>query len=189
VDTSYFAVVGAETAWPFPNGRKLQQFGDGTSKTITLIEVTGRKVNWMEPRDISLEEAVAIVTTASPSGHVHVYDRFLSTSYPQYSGRNVIYGDGHSTWMSQLRDADLARALFTAAGRELIPDEGRWDVLDDTPRYTKVVKWGKIWSLTLFTVLTLLPAFWIKRRSVFQGDAQGGETLAGEPAVELTSGA
>jgi len=163
-ETQYFAVIGPETGWPGSVGRNIRQFRDGTSKTIMVIEATGLGVHWMEPRDPTLEEAVALLTTKPRSGHLHVHDGFLATTYYETSFRNVAFCDGHVVWLGQLKDAELAKALLTATGGERVRNE---DWLQDyvEPRATTIVKWGKVWGLSVFIVLALLPAACVRRRS------------------------
>jgi prepilin-type processing-associated H-X9-DG protein len=123
VETNYFAVVAPETGW----GKSLGQFTDGASKTIMLIEATGLNINWMEPRDVSLDEALELLTTRPRSGHLHVEHGFLTTTYYETSYRNVAYSDGHVEYIRQLKDKDIAKALLTAAGGERFPfDNSEW---------------------------------------------------------------
>jgi prepilin-type processing-associated H-X9-DG protein len=169
-ETQYFAVVDPQSAWPGRNGRQIREFSDGTSWTIMVLEASGLGVNWMEPRDVSLDEAIELMTTKPRSGHSHVEDGFLTTTFYETSARNVVFVDGHVTWMEQLRDPWFAKALLTAAGGEQLspvyeapvqPDPRRAPV---APKTTTVIKWGVVWSLTLFVILSLLPAAWIGRR-------------------------
>jgi type II secretory pathway pseudopilin PulG len=169
-ETHYFAIVDPKTAWPGGKGRHLKQFADGTAWTIMVIEASGLGINWMDPRDVSLDEAIELMTTKPRSGHSHVVDGFLATTYYETSLRYVAFCDGHVQLIEQLRDPWFAKALLTAAGGEQLspvyeapvqPDPRRAPV---DPKSTTVVKWGVVWSLTLFVILSLLPAAWIGRR-------------------------
>jgi prepilin-type processing-associated H-X9-DG protein len=161
LETNYFAVVGPETGW----GKNLGQFTDGSSKTIMVIEATGLGINWMEPRDVTLDEAIELLTTKKRSGHTHVDDGFLTTTYYETSYRNVAYCDGHVEWMGQLRDSAIAKALFTIAGGERMNfAEGQSQLELAELKTTTVVKWGKVWGLSVFVLLSLLPAVRLQRR-------------------------
>jgi prepilin-type processing-associated H-X9-DG protein len=165
-ETHYFAVVAPETGW----GKSFRQFSDGASNTIMVIEATGLGVNWMEPRDVTLDEAIELLTTKPRSGHTHVDDGFFTTTYYETSYRNAAYFDGHVQWMGQLKDSAIAKALFTIAGGERIDFAHGQTRLDQVERKTTtVVKWGKIWGLSVFVVLALLPAMWLKRRQCVAG--------------------
>lgn len=63
--TSYVAVVGEDTFWPGTAPRYLEMpedygaYPDYLSK-ILLIEIPHSKIEWMEPKDISVQEACAL---------------------------------------------------------------------------------------------------------------------------------
>jgi prepilin-type processing-associated H-X9-DG protein len=179
-ETHYFAIVGKQASWPSGTGRKISEFTDGSEKTIMLIEASGLRINWMEPRDVSMQEAVALLTKAG-AGHVNVQDRFLTTRYYESAYRNVAYCDGHVTRIGQLADADLARSLLTAAGNEPVPIA--INQKDLTGKATTVVKWGIVWSLTTFVVLSLLPLAWIGRRGSKETTI-AGENVANNDIVD-----
>jgi hypothetical protein len=54
--TSYLAVTGNDAAWPGRKSSRLDDFAEEGRNTIMLIECADSKVNWLEPRDISIEE-------------------------------------------------------------------------------------------------------------------------------------
>jgi len=56
--THYLAIVGPGTAWPAPDCVSRSDIPDGTLHTISVVEFVDVEVNWMEPRDIPVEEAV-----------------------------------------------------------------------------------------------------------------------------------
>jgi len=60
-DTSYVVVIGPGTAFPGKRGVKLSEFTDGTSNTITVVEVANSGIHWMEPRDLD-------ITKLAPTG-------------------------------------------------------------------------------------------------------------------------
>jgi type II secretory pathway pseudopilin PulG len=174
-ETHYFAIVAPETGWPGIAGRNIRQFSDGTAKTIMVIEATGLGVHWMEPRDVTLAEAVELLTTKPRSGHRHVEDGFLTTTYYETSFRNVSFCDGRVVWMGQFKDADLAIALLTAAGRETIAWRDGSLPLEayQEAKTTAVIKWGKVWGLSVFVVLSLLPAAWLRTRKLEAAAVEG----------------
>jgi len=58
--TSYVAVVGKNTLWPGRTGRKIPKLTPEIMDTIVLIEIPDSDIPWTEPRDLTLEEAVAL---------------------------------------------------------------------------------------------------------------------------------
>lgn len=69
--TSYVAIVGQETVWPGAKSLDGEEvFSD--REAILLTEVKQSGIHWMEPRDLSYEEATQGLIESSPhSGFVH----------------------------------------------------------------------------------------------------------------------
>jgi type II secretory pathway pseudopilin PulG len=177
----YFAVVDPASGWPGVIGRPYTQFSDGTSSTVMILEASDRGTNWMEPRDLSMDEAVKLLTTEQSPGHPHVEEGLLTRTYSG-SSRNVTYCDGSVYSLSQLRDTAVAKAMLTAAGGESIPNDSESVFV---PRETRVeIKWGAVWGLAVFIALAIAPAAWLRRRQ------QGVEpTDTSTAAVQRTAGA
>ena len=81
LETSYFTVVGPETAFSGSVGRPFTNIADGTANTILVIEASGLERNWMDPHDVTFEEAVELLTTKPRSGHMAVSEDFFTTTY------------------------------------------------------------------------------------------------------------
>jgi hypothetical protein len=154
--TSYFAVVGTRTAWPGAKGRRLDEFSDRPEETILLIESHAREVNWAEPRDLSFEEAVGLLTKAVPANDGHPIKKgfFYKTGY----ARCVAFADGRVQYFYGPMSRELAVALLTIDGGEII-DLG---VLDQS--FQPELDYGKCYAFGLFVVLSLLPAMRVRRR-------------------------
>jgi hypothetical protein len=77
--------------------------------------------------------------------------------------------------MGQFKDADLAIALLTAAGRETIAWRDGSLPLEayQEAKTTAVIKWGKVWGLSVFVVLSLLPAAWLRTRKLEAAAVEG----------------
>jgi hypothetical protein len=58
--TDYVAVVGPNTLWPGSKSAVLAKDGSDDDK-ILLIEVINSDIHWMEPRDLTLEDALEII--------------------------------------------------------------------------------------------------------------------------------
>jgi hypothetical protein len=97
--------------------------------------------------------------------------------------------------MEQLQDSEFAKALLTAAGGEhLSPQIDAFSSIPYNtdpvkPRSTTVVKWGVVWSLTVFVILALLPAWWVGRRRTIAAPSTNQEPNAGVSEVGVAADA
>jgi prepilin-type processing-associated H-X9-DG protein len=133
-----------------------------------VIEAAGLGVNWLQPQDLSVEQAVELLTTKQHSGHAAADEGFFTTTHYDRSYRNVAYADGHIEWMSQLKDADVAKGLLTVAGGEPWPFEpSEWDDKFVEASTHTTINWGNVWGLSIFVFLYLLPG-WLLYRNVAQ---------------------
>jgi len=101
--TSYVAIVGPKTVWPpsgiafrrsgkrygalgaaMPTGRKRSEIKD-TKHTILLIEIPNSNINWLEPRDVTIDQLKNGLAGLIPPGG----------SSPHPEGFNVLFADGH----------------------------------------------------------------------------------------------
>lgn len=104
--TTYFAVVGPDTALAPLDPHELSGITDGLENTIVVIDAdSDRAVHWMSPYDLSLEEAAECIT-ASSGQHPGIF--------------NVAYADGHASAVNSDIEVDRLRALLTIAGGEEI---------------------------------------------------------------------
>ena len=108
-ETSYVAVVGPETAWPDGQPTEMRTIRDGTSKTILLVESADSGINWLEPRDLSFEQALQGI---NPPG------KKPTISSHHAGGVNVICGDAHVIFLPDSLPIVQLRGLLTAAGGE-----------------------------------------------------------------------
>jgi hypothetical protein len=56
--TSYVVVTGDESAFSGHSSVRLNEIGDGLDATILVAAIGGSGISWMEPRDVSLDQAV-----------------------------------------------------------------------------------------------------------------------------------
>jgi len=56
--TSYLAVVGPNTAWPGTEGRSVFTITGGSDSAILLVELADSSINWMEPKDFTVEDVL-----------------------------------------------------------------------------------------------------------------------------------
>ena len=107
--TNYLLVTGPKTAFDRSRGVSIREIIDGTSNTILVIETRERRVNWMQPEDVNLEELNRRFQL-SPDDETHV------------GGFHVLLGDGTVRSVNQSIDPQLLHALCTVNGGEVIED-------------------------------------------------------------------
>lgn len=146
--TSYFAVVDPRTMWPPDHPMTYQDIKDGTVNTIMLIEAPDRGIDWPDPRDLSFDEAVDLLTTVPDRPQHEMYEGFLYKPAPCL---NVAMAVSQRCLPLPL-PRDLAESLLTAAG-----GEEPWDGKVES-YYVPELDWVKIAGLSAFVILSLLPA-------------------------------
>ncbi len=99
---NYLGVVGPEAGFVGDQPRGLRDIYDGPHKTVAVVEVADSDVHWMEPRDLTLEQAARGINVAGG----------ISADHP--SGANAAYWDAHIDRLPE--DKDLLRAVLTARG-------------------------------------------------------------------------
>lgn len=154
--TSYFAVVGDQTAWPEDRGRSLREFIDGTANTLLLIEAPWKNVPWAKPEDITFEEAVKLLSdppSEKPLGHT-IDEGFF---YKPSRGINVAFVDAKVQLLRLPISKEQAIALLTVDGGEKIDGAPEGHVRNPELDY------GRIYALCAFVLLSLLPT--LKLRS------------------------
>jgi prepilin-type processing-associated H-X9-DG protein len=82
--TNYIAVIGPGTAWNEDKPVKLSDLPYGGSHTVMVIEVVNSGVNWAEPRDLTVEDALERMKTAEGLR--------ISAGHPSIV--NVLFADG-----------------------------------------------------------------------------------------------
>jgi len=107
-ETSYVAIVGAETAWPGEVGTRSYEIKDAFSSTILLAEVHNSGIHWMEPRDLELSK---MAMTINPKNGVGI-----SSGHPK--GAQVSLVDGRVKFLSNDLPPATLRALLTIADGE-----------------------------------------------------------------------
>jgi prepilin-type processing-associated H-X9-DG protein len=81
--TSYAMLVGPHAISDGPNGRKSSDIIDGLSNTVMVVEASGAGINWMEPRDVDVQQ----IDSATILQSVGIESR--------HAGRlNALYSDG-----------------------------------------------------------------------------------------------
>jgi hypothetical protein len=151
-DADYFAVVAPDTLWPESKSLKKDEVTDGLSSTIALIEVHGRKVNLAEPRDLTFDEALMVLTADASRDDGHrIKPSFL---HRQIVARSIVFADGRGMFLYEPIDRDIAKALLTASGGEKIDEEVN-KLRKSSVRMP--LDYAAIYSLIAFAVVSFLP--------------------------------
>jgi prepilin-type processing-associated H-X9-DG protein len=103
--TNYYAVVGPETAWPENHAVAVRHILDGVAMTIQLIESADAEFCWLQPRDLSSDQAGSDDRDLHPS---------LSSTHR--SGVNVLFADGSVRSLAKGIDSGMLHALFSIHG-------------------------------------------------------------------------
>ena len=109
--TSYCVVTGAGTMFDADRTVKFGDINDGSSNTAILVEVNHGDIHWMEPKDLTVDEAVGVFEQALEENQV--------SNHPGI--QNVTYADGSAHTLSTSTERSELVELF------LIADESHKD--------------------------------------------------------------
>lgn len=110
--TNYVAVVGPQTAWPGWKSTKIQDFADGMSNSIFIVEVADSGVHWMEPRDLHVLQMSPTINGKSGQG----------PSSRHHAGAYHLLADGAVRFATEDLPAQTIQTLLTIKGGEPAPD-------------------------------------------------------------------
>jgi prepilin-type processing-associated H-X9-DG protein len=104
-ETNYVMIVGPGTLYEGEEPTSIADVTDGTSNTIMLVEVAGSGINWLEPRDLDIEQLSFQVNPPSGKG--------IHSHHP--GGANVAFCDGSVRFLSDGIDPRTLEYLITIA--------------------------------------------------------------------------
>jgi prepilin-type processing-associated H-X9-DG protein len=112
-ETSYVMIVGEGTVGGEPNeGVSYKDITDGTSRTIMAIEVAESGIPWLEPRDVTVQEAVEYITNPAASDRKHAHR----------GGVMVLMADGSVYFIGASIDPqNLTSLLLRDDGQGVVP--------------------------------------------------------------------
>lgn len=156
-EVQYFAVVGPQTAWGSGKARTFEDVTDGLANTLLLIEAAGRGIAWNEPRDLTFDEAVELLTSPihpnGSDGHTHRRGYFYKPSQV----RNVAMCDGSVQSLPVPLPRDLAVAILTANGGETFDPDELYRAGEPELDY------GVVTTFAIFVLIATLPAWrWLR---------------------------
>jgi len=109
--STYLAVVGEQSVWPADRSTKMSSIRDGTSNTIALVEVADSGIHWMEPRDLTFEQAAQGI---NPS----LIKLAISSIHP--GGANCLFVDGSVHFVTDKISKESLRGVLTTNGGESV---------------------------------------------------------------------
>ncbi len=112
--TNYLAVTGPGTLFPGEKQANLNDVKDGLENTILLVEVADSNINWMEPRDLTIDEALQGINATIDGKHA----KGMSISSYHPGGANVMLADGNLRFLPDGTSPALLKALLTIDGGE-----------------------------------------------------------------------
>ncbi len=174
--THYLALIGNNTAWGGLGARSLQDIAH-PEQTILVIECFDRAVPWLEPRDISLEEAAVVPPIdvcflgwwlgRTRSSRIPYYPGEPGMrEYHRYMGRHALFADGSVRLLpNDLSPADLrALADIRDVPKPVLPApppdrEAVPDVIQRLPFPAVTIRWA---GFVLFLAALAAMARWVK---------------------------
>jgi hypothetical protein len=161
VTTDFVAVTGPRTVWPGTERVKSEDVSDGTDRTILVVEIADSDVNWMEPRDVSIEELLADVDPKTGSALLSPHEAGKHTNRLAFAP--IAFADGSSARLRADVDRTTLEALLTASGGETV-DEAHFDFVTQRARPQSRSPWPKrLAVLALFlSVALLVGRLWLK---------------------------
>ena len=150
--TTYKLVTGPGTIFEKGKPRTLKRIADGASNTIVLIEDSANPIFWTDPNgDLSVEEAVKLLSELDPKNAIHRFDEAYQTTY---FGTHVVLADGSIHRIGFNADPELLRNAFLCA-------DGNPADVTELGEPLVVVHYGKIIATVIFVLLALLPLFYL----------------------------
>ncbi len=149
--THYLTIVDPQCAWREEGRLVAGQISDGAENTLLLMETTSFDIAWNEPRDLTFDEALTLLTTEpSPKSrdwHVAPGKAF----YRDRKYRKVLTCDGEVIDLKIPIDREHAIALLTASGGEEI------DWAEIEVHGSQQLDYARVAAFAVFVLLALSP--------------------------------
>jgi hypothetical protein len=157
--TRYVAVAGPGTTWPEGRGENLEEINDGAESTFIVLEVDGCKIPWTEPRDLTYDEALSLLTATEPESHTcHPRETYF---WDYFGGQHALAADGRVYFVPHGTDADYWSAMLTVDDERPNQD---WVASRPDGSVRRRLKIENCCRHPLFLVLVLLPLPWVWRK-------------------------
>ncbi len=122
--TNYVLITGEGTAWADGRAPSLGDFTDGPAKTIMVVEVADSGIHWMEPRDLTLDQAMRGINSGSGTCISSWHPARGSGNKDRQESANVAFADGTVVNLKNDYPRDKLEKLLTHQDGEKvdIPD-------------------------------------------------------------------
>lgn len=149
----FCAIVGPETTWgDGSQGRSLSEVQDDPGETILFVEVDGHGIHWCEPRDLTVDEAVELLTSpVTPETGGQMCD--AGYFWRSVNVRSIAMCNGRVYLQSEPLEQKTVLALITANGGEQV-SLPEYDLVAKPPLdYRRAISYPLfiLFSLTLLT--------------------------------------
>ena len=152
--TPYKLVNGPGTAFEVGLNSGVVDVKDGYSNTICLIEDHANPANWMEPEDLSAQEAARAMNSITMETAAHIHESpFRKTAF----GLNYATMDGRVERWPPLPDKPMDPGAF-------LIDDGYFLDSDIGGQWLEEIKYGEIFILAIYLLLAVLPALSLLRQ-------------------------
>lgn len=156
----YVTITGPGTIWPGGNGTRLEDIADGPDNTVLLVEMDNSDIRWLEPRDITIEEALGNsndgTATIPTSGH-YTLKTYFTKSLPLAG--NILMADSSVHCFENRPSSEDLAAILSIDGGEPVKIE---DMVEKYkyPLY-KRLRWDHVIGLPLFLITLVWLWVWI----------------------------
>ena len=125
--SSYMAVLGVGTAWPYSQPTRLADFADGVSNTGLIVDLHSSTTEWTRPQDVEQMDVVKAIR----AGQRHAFSQSVE-------GTHMLFADGHVRMLSTETDESILRSLLT-------PNDGE-PMTDDAELLERAIRSGQSFS-------------------------------------------
>jgi hypothetical protein len=187
--TSYVAVVGEGTLWPgaasgkltdIRGAAKLGNVPGGPSNTVLLIEDSEARVLWTKPRDWTLDEAIAHLSSSDPQTHGPHWSEDFFYDYLG-GGRHAACADGSVQFYSDTTWPSVWFEIMTIDGRDMPAELDAPRVV--RPKKVKVANWLRLGALLTLLVLPV-PWVWLNPTSSGAGKRRATAASPERPSTD-----
>ncbi len=151
--TPHKLVVGPGTAFEAGKLRSYADIPDGSSNTIALVEDIANPVNWMEPSDLTVDQAVKLLNGLDKKTCAHVSETAFER---RLVGSNIVKLDGSLWCWPPNPKKPISAGAFLINDGILFDGENRGAGLVE-------IKYGAYVALGIYLFLIVLPVFFMKR--------------------------
>lgn len=116
--SDFAAVTGPGTVWSDESRKKFPDVPDGASSTVLIVEASGQKIAWPEPRDVDVSQVKPGVNLPAERRGESLG---LASGY-HAGGCHVTFADGHARFLSASTDSAVLKALTTAGNGDQVDD-------------------------------------------------------------------